>query len=347
MCELARGLTNDKCADEHEQRSYNAPSLCIPCPIAMRLHSPSMSELHAFAAVVRLGSFSRAAQELCVTQGAISRAVARLEQHYGHALLQRNAHQLQLTPTGQRLLEAVQQPLEAIEAASAQLREGVADRPLSLAVVPTFASVWLVPRLRHFQAQHPEVKLSFVPYRKDEDFSGTTPDAAVLTGLGPHQWPLWQADYVIGREVVPVCHPDRLALRRGQGAWQHPHELAREPLLYHTTAPGNWTQWLRAAGPGSAAPNLATAFDQVSILVQAAIADMGVALLQRCLVREEIATGRLAVPFDLPVTLDRGYFLCVPGHRRSPQGLAVFRRWLLDMAAADIATLPVAPRPLG
>ena len=129
----------------------------------MRLHSPSISELHAFAAAVRLGSFSKAAAELCVTQSAISRAVARLELHYGRPLLLRNAHALRLTPIGRQLLEAIKEPLAAIEDASAMLRESPSDRPLSLAVVPTLASVWLIPRLKDFQTQHPEVRINFVP----------------------------------------------------------------------------------------------------------------------------------------------------------------------------------------
>lgn len=309
----------------------------------MRLHSPSMSELHAFATAARLGSFSRAAAELCVTQSAVSRAVARLEQHYGLALIKRNAHSLHLTPVGRELLDAVREPLAAIEETSARLRLGAADRPLNLAVVPTLASAWLIPRLRAFQQLHPGIRVNFVPYRKSEDFTGPTPDAAVLTGLGPEDWPYCSCDYVIGREMVPICHPARMAQRLAQGAWRKPGDLATEPLLYHTTAPGNWTQWLRAAGAGRKAPNLATAFDQVSILIQAVIADMGLALVQRCLVREELRAGTVVVPFDLPVTLQRGYFLCVPGDRRPRPGFAEFRRWLLDTAAADIAAMGIHP----
>ena len=309
----------------------------------MRLHSPSMSELHAFVAAIRLGGFSRAATELCVTQSAISRAVARLEQHYGQALLVRSSKSLRLTAAGEQLLEAVRGPLAAIEDASARLREGAQDRPLSLAVVPTLASVWLVPRLRSFQALHPEVRLNFVPYRKDEDFSGSTPDAAVLTGLGPEQWPAWQCDDRIGREVVPICHPARLAQRRQ--AWQAPGDLADEPLLYHTTAPGNWAQWLEAAGAPQRPLRLCTAFDQVSILIQAVIADMGIALVQRCLVSAEIASGAVAVPFDLPITLRRGYFLCAPQDSRPRPGLAAFRQWLISTAKADIARIAPGSGP--
>ena len=298
-----------------------------------------MSELHAFATAVRLGSFSRAAEALCVTQSAVSRAVLRLEAHYGRPLLQRNAHFLRLTPLGQQLLDAVREPLAAIEEASALIREGPADRPLSLAVVPTLASVWLIPRLRGFHERHPRVKLNFVPYRKGEDFSGSTPDAALLTGLGPEDWPNCQADYVIGREMIPICHPARWARRQHDGQWLQPGDLADEPLLYHTTAPGNWTQWLRAVGAGHRPPRLTTAFDQVSIVIQAVVADMGVALVQRCLVRDELMSGKVVTPFDLPVQLTRGYFFCTPKERREAPGLAAFRRWLLDEAAADIGAM--------
>lgn len=300
----------------------------------MRLHSPSMSELHAFVATARSGSFTRAAQQLCVTQGAISRAVARLEEHFGQPLLLRQPGGLALTDGGRMLLQAVEAPLAGIEQASAALMRRQATHELALAVVPTLASVWLVPRLPGFQRLHPQVRLRFVPYRKGEDFSGPeAPDAAVLTGLGAAQWPGLQCDYVIGREVVPVCHPQRLQARR----WPNPAALAAEPLLGHTTSPDNWAQWLAAVGAAGARPSLATAFDQVSILVQAALADMGVALVQRCLVRAEVESGRLAVPFDRPVALPRGYFLCCPPARAAQPALAAFREWLLAEAAQDVA----------
>lgn len=299
----------------------------------MRLHSPSMSELHAFVAAARTGSFTRAAGQLCVTQGAISRAVARLESHFGRVLVQRNAHRLVLTEAGLELLQAIEEPLAAIEHASAGLARGRGKGELVLSVVPTLASTWLVPRIPDFQRRHPDIQLRFVPYRKDEDFSGTAPDAALLAGTGSGQWPGWDCAYVIGREMVPVCHPDRAADR----AWRSPAELSQEPLLYHTTAPGNWAQWLQAAGVADPQPKLANAFDQVSILIQAAIANIGVALVQRCLVREALASGRLVVPFDLPIELQRGYFLCTLPQRSAMPALATFRAWLLKMAAEDTA----------
>ncbi|MBY4897666.1 LysR substrate-binding domain-containing protein [Cupriavidus sp. AU9028] len=300
----------------------------------MRLHSPSMSELHAFAAAARLGSFTRAAEQLCVTQGAISRAIARLEAHFGQPLVRRNAHGLVLTAAGRTLLEAVLEPLAAIETASAALLAGDRQHHLTLSAVPTLASVWLVPRLPDFHRKHPDIRIDFVPYRRDEDFSGAAPDAALLAGSAT-SWPNLHADYVIGNEMVPVCHPERARARREVGAWLSPADLLSEPLLYHNNAPANWQHWFEAAGVPHVKPVLARGFDQVSILVQAVKADMGIAVLQRCLVRDEIEAGRVAAPFDLPIRLTRGYFLCTPRERQHHPALSRFRAWLLETAAQD------------
>jgi DNA-binding transcriptional LysR family regulator len=305
----------------------------------MRIRSPSMSELHAFAAVARCGSFTRAAEELCVTQAAISRAIGRLEMHFAQVLVKRSSHQLTLTPAGQAFLEAIRAPLAAIEEASGTLLAKGNRNRLTLSVVPTLASVWLVPRLTDFYRRHPDIEIGFVPYRRDEDFTGPVPDATILAGIAG-EWPAgWACDYVIGSEMVPVSHPERARARRAAGRWSSPAELINEPLLYHVSAPASWQLWLQAAGMPRGAPKLGSGFDQVSILIQAVIADMGLAVLQRCLVRDELASGRLVAPFDLPITLPRGYYLCVPVQRRDHPALDAFRSWLLDTASEERAQL--------
>ncbi|KRC70790.1 Glycine cleavage system transcriptional activator [compost metagenome] len=301
----------------------------------MRLHSPSMSELHAFVTAARLGSFTQAAQVLCVTQGAVSRAISRLEAHFGQPLMHRNAHGLTLTETGHRLYDGAQAPLQAIEALSAGLRADDRRLRLTLSSVPTLASAWLVPRLPDFHQRHPDIQLGFSAYRRNEDFSGATPDASILSGT-PEQWPGWQADYVIGREMVVICHPGRLAARQAQGLWTTPQGLLGEPLLYHSNGMANWAQWFTAAGVPRETVTLASGFDQVSILVRAVMADMGIAVLQRCLVRDELQAGRVAAPFpELPIRIARGYHLCAPAQRRDHYALACFRQWLLDTASQD------------
>src|SRR5690606_10155902 len=151
--------------------------------------------------------------------------------------IKRTAHQFSLTPAGQALLESVREPLAAIEEASGALLAKDQRNRLSLSIVPTLASVWLVPRLADSYRRHPDITIGFVPYRRDEDFIGSAPDAAILAGEAG-QWPAgWTSDYIIGSEMVPVCHPERLRLRRAAGRWQSPADLLDEPLLYHTSAP--------------------------------------------------------------------------------------------------------------
>lgn len=301
----------------------------------MRLHSPSMSELHAFMTAARLGSFTLAADHLCVTQGAVSRAIARLEAHFGQPLMRRNAHGLTLTDTGRKLYEGGLAPLQAIEALSAELRADNRRLRLTLASVPTLASAWLVPRLPDFHRRHPDVQLGFAAYRRNEDFSGATPDAAILSGVAG-QWPGWQADYVIGREMVVICSPARLAARRACGLWDRPIGLLGEPLLYHSNGPDNWARWFDAAGVQRDAITLASGFEQVSILVRAVMADMGIAVLQRCLVQDDLQAGHVVSPFpDLRIAIARGYHLCAPPQRRDHYALACFRDWLLDTARQD------------
>ena len=290
-----------------------------------------MSELHAFATAARLRSFTKAAAVLCVTQGAVSRAIARLEAHFEQALMTRGPHGLTLTAAGHRLADATAGPLHAIESISAELRLPAERHRLILSVVPTLASVWLVPRLPRFHRRHPEINLSFAAYRRDEDFLHATPDAAILSGV-PSQWPDWHCNYVIGREIVVICHPERLRERRACGRWTNPVELLDEPLLYHANAPDNWQHWFNAVGIPQK-PELQIGLDQVSIIVRAVMANMGIAVLQRCLVHDEINAGEVALPFDVPVSLERGYVLCCPKQRQDHPGLSAFRTWILDEAA--------------
>jgi DNA-binding transcriptional LysR family regulator len=291
-----------------------------------------MSELHAFATAMRLGSFTAAATHLCVTQSAISRSVARLETHFGVKLFNRNTAELTLTARGREFLRAIEAPLMAIEQASEELLQSRKVRSeLVISAVPTFSGMWLIPRLRDFQHKHPSITLKFMPYRKDEDFTDKVPDVAILTGLGPAQWPKLDCTYITGRDVVPLCHPDRGARLAKRG----PAALVQEPLLSHVSSPERWEQWFAAVGVQDAKPNIVATLDQVSILLQAAIADMGVAITHRCLARDAVETGQLVIPFDLPIELSRGYYLCAPPQHASMPSLLVFRQWLVEMAAQD------------
>ena len=291
----------------------------------MRIRSPSLHELHAFAATARLGSFSKAAELLCVTQGAISRAVARLEAHLGQSLLVRQARGNELTPAGRDYLELIEPALQTLEAAAVAQRAPEATTRLRISVAPTLATKWLIPRLPDWQALHPHIALSLAPYRREEDFSDATVDAWLRPGEA--QWPPGiTADYVVGRDIVAICHPQEL---RGRQALREPADLLSRPLLYHSNYPDNWRLWLQAVGvsPGELKPS--ADFEQVAMLVQAVMAGLGVAVVQRCLITDELAAGRIAIPFDRPVQLERGYMLCTRKSSQSQRALTQLRQWLL------------------
>jgi LysR family glycine cleavage system transcriptional activator len=289
----------------------------------MRMHSPSLPELHAFAAAARLGSFSLAAQDLHVTQGAISRAIARLEEHLGVALFQREGRRSVLTHAGQDYLAAVGPSIATIESATLAVRTRRSARQLRLSVPPTLFSHWLIPRLPGFSARHPGISLSFAPYRRDDTL--TAPDIDAWIRVGRAQWPAGiTAEYLVGRELVPICRPADLPLIRT------PADLLARPLLFHTNYPGNWAHWFAEVGCEHGPLTPAADFELVSLLVQAVIAGLGVAVVQRALVEPELASGRIAIPIAQPVTLERGYHLCIPSGRAPNPALEDLRAWLME-----------------
>lgn len=293
----------------------------------MRMHSPSLPELHAFAVAARLGSFSLAAQDLHVTQGAISRAIARLEEHLSVALFEREGRRSVLTRAGADYLRAVGPSIATIESATLAVRTRRNPRQLRLSVAPTLFSHWLIPRLPGFSERHPGIGLSFAPYRRDDPL--TAPDIDAWIRVGQADWPAGiAADYLVGRELVPICRPADLA------QIHTPADLLARPLLFHTNYPGNWAHWFAGVGCPHGPLVPAADFELVALLVQAVIAGLGVAVVQRALVEPELAAGRIAIAVNQPVTLERGYHLCIPEGRAPNPAVEDLRAWLLEQAAA-------------
>lgn len=292
----------------------------------MRIRSPSLSELHAFAAAARHTSFSKAAEELCVTQGAISRAIARLEVHLGVTLLTRQGRRSVPTEAGLNYLAAVEQAIQTIEAATVQVQARRGSTHLRLSITPTLFSHWLIPRLPDFRQHHPDISLSFAPYQRDDAMVADDIDAWLCGGDG--NWPRHiAADYVVGRELVPICLPTDL---QGSHALRKPQDLLTRPLLFHTLHPDYWDAWFKSVDCPHPPLRAAADFERVALLVQAVIAGLGVAMVQRCLVEEDLAAGRIAIAIDRPVLNTRGYYLCYAESRSDFRALTSFRRWLLD-----------------
>ena len=296
----------------------------------MRLQSPSISELHAFAQAARLGSYTEAADALQVTQGAISRSIARLEEHLGFAVFERQGRRSVLTTAGRQYLDAVGPAIFTIESATQAMRRKREGRHVRLSMPPTLFSHWLIPRLPDFTARHHGTVLSFAPYRRDDPLTAPDIDAWIRIGRMPFPETL-QADYLVGRDLVAICLPQDVP-HIGR-----PQDLLQRPLLAHTNYPDNWSRWFEKMGCDGPYPAPAADFELVGMLVQAVIAGMGVAVVQRCLIEDDLAAGRIAIPIQRPFQIERGYFLCQPAARPASHALQDFRAWLLDQAAQDAA----------
>lgn len=294
----------------------------------MRIRSPSLPELHAFIAVVKTGSFSRAAQQLSVTQGAVSRAVLRLESRLGLTLFDRGPTKVHLTAAGEVYYGRIHEAVAALEDAVPHIAGTVAERELRLSVVPSLNMRWLVPRLPLLYAEHPWLRIVFKPYSFEDDFQRTDVDCWIKARKTPtRRWPRHvQTTYVIGKDFVPICHPN-VAHRIKQ-----PADLLNFTLLHHANNPGNWEMWLRSCGVEVQDLQLGPGFDLGATLVDAVEDNAGVAVIQRCLVERELAEKRVVIPLDREVSSGRGYYLCVPRANSETSALAAFRQWLLGQA---------------
>lgn len=303
----------------------------------MRIRSPSLSELHAFARAAESGSLTRAADALSVTQGAVSRAVLRLEADLGVTLLERNASGVQPTAAGRRYLDEIRPALAALEHAAATVKSPAKRHTLNICAIPTLNTRWLVPRLARFQTAHPELSLAFTPYVVEEDYLRDDVDCWIQTRRSASsRWPRHVlATYIVGREIVAICPPAIAATLRNAV------DLLRHPLLHHVNYPDNWRVWLRAAGIAEASVRdirLGAGFDLVAAMTEAVAAGMGVAVVQRCLIERELRSGQIAVPFATIASTGRGYYLCVPRSRADAPAVAAFSAWLRVEAAGTEAS---------
>ncbi len=286
---------------------------------------PSLLALQAFEASARHRSFTRAAEALHVTQGAVSRQVQALEAHLGLALFHRIRQRIVLTPAGEAYLGRVRGALDRLEAATLELKafKG-AGGLLNLAILPTFGTKWLIPRIPAFSAAHPEILVNFTTRIQPVDFEAEELDAAIHLGEG--RWPGARLDHLMDEEAVVVCSP---ALKR-KARLKQPSDLAEQTLLQMASRPTGWEEWLDAAGLPGLDGRHGPRFEHHLMVIQAALAGLGLAVLPSFLVAEELADGRLLEPFPaIRVTGRRAYWLAYPERNRELPALVAFREWLV------------------
>lgn len=288
---------------------------------------PPLNSLRAFEAAARLRSFTKAAEELHVTQTAISHQIRKLEDELGQRLFVRVPGAVHLTAEAQTYLTAVHDAFEELRDATARLRGAGEDRALRLSATPSFASKWLVPRLAGFQAAHPEIAVEVSTSLALVDFRAGEADLAIRYGRG--QWPGLRATWLLAEDIFPVCAP---ALLHGMPPLRVPADLAQHRLLSVSTYRDEWALWLTAAGLPPVLADRALSFDMPLLAYQAAMDGMGVALGHTPLVEADIAAGRLVAPFAMSLPSEMGFYFVVPEATADRPDIAALRDWLLASA---------------
>ncbi|HVC51417.1 MAG TPA: transcriptional regulator GcvA [Stellaceae bacterium] len=297
---------------------------------------PPLNALRAFEAAARRLSFTRAAEELSVTQAAISHHIKVLEEDLGFRLFRRINNTLILTEKGEAYLPSVRQAFELLCEGTDAVQEHRAFQSLTLSVLPNFALRWLVPRLAEFQRDNPRIEMRLLTAYRGTDFLREDIDAAIRLGA---DWPDLNADYLFGSAMFPVCSPELLA----HHPLDKPRDLAKHTLLHVCGAPGDWPLWLAAARAPEVAADRGASFDTYALAMEAASHGCGVAMALSAFVQEDLASGRLVAPFSLRVEHSEAWYFLWPKARTSHK-VSLFRSWLLARAGRTRASIghPVA-----
>lgn len=290
---------------------------------------PPLSPLPSFEAAARLLSFSRAAEELHVTHGAVSRAIKSLEEQLGVLLFERDTRSVRLTPVGESYAYAVREVLERLALATAMVTARHLDSTLTVSTSGGFAGKWLVPRLYRFHQAHSDIDVRVSTTGKLTNFLGDGIDIAIRYGSG--DYPGLTAEYLTGEEVFPVCSP---RLLEGAHPLRSPEDL-RHHTLIRDTYPIDWASWLASAGVDGVNPDGGLTFDFYTFAVEAAIKGEGVALGRTLLVADDLAAGRLIRPFDHSLPARGSYYVVYPPAALRQRKVKWFRDWLFAEIGKD------------
>lgn len=293
----------------------------------MQRRLPPLNSLRAFESAARLLSFTKAADELSVTQSAVSHQVKGLEDWAGIPLFRRDGRAVALTEAAQKFLPAVTQALDQLALAGRKLQAVDPGQGwLTVAVMPSFAGKWLVPRLAGFRAQHPKIDVWLASFEAQSGALGADVDIAIR--YGREDLPGLTRIKFLDEELFPVCAPQIAAQLK------EPADLARVTLL-HDELREDWAMWLRTAGITTVDSNRGPGFDDSGLLIQAAIEGLGVALGRSVLVKGDLDAGRLVRPFATSLPGGSTYSLVYPPELENAPKIKAFREWLLAAAAVS------------
>lgn len=293
----------------------------------MATRLPPLNTLRAFEAAARHMSFTKAAEELFVTQAAVSHQIKTLEDALGVKLFKRLNRALLLTEEGQTFIPSVRQALDLLLQGVNKISQVEATGALNVSTLPSFAAGWLVPRLDRFRKKHPEIDVRLTAGERLVDFARDDVDMAIRYGRGRY------ADLVSERfmeeEIFPVCSPK--LMEEGDHPLKTPEDLRFHTLL-HDDMPAGWAQWLAAAGVEGVNPTQGPYFDMSALVIQAAVQGQGVALGRSTLAASALESGLLVRPFDLTIPIDFAYFVVCPPESYNRPKVQAFRTWLYEEA---------------
>lgn len=292
---------------------------------------PDIVTLQAFECAARHGNFTRAAEELNLTQSAISRQISDLEAQTGMLLFERIRRRVVLSDAGRKFLPGVQKLLHQSEQLMVRaVTAGSSAALLSIATLPTFGSRWLTPRLHDFMASHPNTVLTVGSRTQPFDFDEEGFDIAIH--YGQPVWARGTCTFLCNEVIVPVASPKLLA---SKPVANHA-DMLDGPLLHITTRPKLWTEWFEMNRLASDSAYRGNRFDQFSMLIEAAVSGLGFALLPRYLIETELKSGLLNVVFDVPLATENSYYIALPEGRQDNVLVQAFQSWLLEQVGQNL-----------
>jgi len=298
-----------------------------------RARLPPLNAIKAFEAAARLGSFTRAAQELSVTHGAVSRQIRLLEEWLGTSLFLRTSRNAVPTRAGTDLLAEAGPALDRLASASLRVQSGKALGVLHISALPTFAMRWLIPRMPELQREHPALETRIVTASTPAEQFGMDVDVVVS---GPARQPGWVGSRFLGEAYLPLLSPGLMKER----PLRTPADLSKHTLLHAATRRHMWLRWLTAAGVPDLKPRRDQLFEHFYFAIQAAIEGLGVTMGPLALVSDELREGRLVAPIKEPAIRTRGYFVYVPETNSEAPSITALRRWLDSAGSLAEAEYP-------
>ena len=292
----------------------------------MATRLPPLAALRAFEAAARLENFSRAADEIHVTHGAVSHQVRALEAFVGVRLFTREGRGVVLTGDGRALAAEIRAALAQIGAAAETIRRRAQSNRLTISVLPSFGSRWLMPRIGGFMAAHPDWEINIDSSAALADFARDGIDVAVRFGRGP--WPGLGGEWLMDDEYILAASPK---LNRGRLP-RRPDQLARYPLLRADAEP--WRAWCTAAGVDLKLPNTGVDYQDMGVMLQAAIEGQGIILTRHTIAAAEIEKGTLVQLFDVAVPSSLAYWIVWPDAMPESDRVLAFRDWMLAETTA-------------